>query len=88
MSPRSHHIPKIANHIADYLNSPDILFLQEISDDSGASDNGVVSANKTLTALVKAIVHAGGAAYNFVNIPPIDNMDGGKPGNNIRVAYL
>ena len=88
MTPRSHHIPKIADHIANYLHSPDLMFLQEISDDSGASDNGVVSANKTLAALVKAIAHAGGAEYEFVNIPPVNNMDGGKPGSNIRVAYL
>jgi len=89
MTPRSHHIPKIADHIANYLHSPDIMFVQEISDDSGAADNGVVSANKTLTALVKAIAHAsGGVKYEFINIPPIDNMDGGKPGSNIRVAYL
>ena len=88
MTPRSQHIPKIADHIANYLNSPDVVFVQEISDDSGAADNGVVSANKTLTALVNAITHAGGAKYNFINIPPEDNMDGGKPGGNIRVAYL
>ncbi|EKM58200.1 uncharacterized protein PHACADRAFT_89044 [Phanerochaete carnosa HHB-10118-sp] len=89
MTPRSHHIPKIADHIANYLHSPDIMFVQEISDDSGAADNGVVSANKTLTALVKAIAHASeGVKYEFVNIPPVDNMDGGKPGSNIRVAYL
>lgn len=89
MTPRSHHIPKIADHIANYLNSPDIVFVQEISDDSGAADNGVVSANKTLSALTKAIAHASdGVHYDFINIPPVNNMDGGKPGSNIRVAYL
>lgn len=89
MSPRSRHIPKIAHHITDYLGSPDIVFLQEIQDDSGSSDNGVVSANKTLSALVKAIANTGGGVkYDFINIPPLNNMDGGKPGSNIRVAYL
>ncbi|GJE96590.1 DNase I-like protein [Phanerochaete sordida] len=89
MSPRSHHIPKIADHIANYLHTPDIVFVQEISDDSGAADNGVVSANKTLAALTKAIAQAsGGVHYEFINIPPENNMDGGKPGSNIRVAYL
>lgn len=89
MSPRSRHIPRIADHIANYLNSPDIVFVQEIQDDSGSSDNGVVSANKTLGALVKAIARAGdGVKYDFVNVPPLNNVDGGKPGTNIRVAYL
>ena len=89
MSPRSHHIPKIASHIADYLHTPDILFVQEIQDDSGSRNNGVVSANKTLKALADAIKKAsGGVHYEFVNIEPEDNKDGGQPGGNIRVAYL
>ncbi|KAJ3541474.1 hypothetical protein NM688_g6078 [Phlebia brevispora] len=89
MAPRSRHIPRIADHIANHLNAPDIVFVQEIQDDSGSRDDGTVSANRTLSALVKAIAEAGdGVHYEFVNIPPIDNMDGGKPGSNIRVAYL
>ena len=89
MSPRSHHIPRIANHIVHYLNMPEIMFLQEIQDDSGTRDDGVVSANKTLSALVSAIAKAsGGVKYEFINISPLNNVDGGQPGSNIRVAYL
>ena len=89
MSPRSHHIPRIADHIANYLNTPDIVFVQEIQDDSGTRDDGVVSANKTLSALAKAIEKASnGVEYEFVDIPPLNNVDGGQPGSNIRVAYL
>ena len=101
MAPRSHHIPHIASHIAHYLRSPDIVFVQEIQDDSGSADNGVVTANKTLSALVKAIKAASaseadanqnedsdGVDYEFVNVEPLNNVDGGKPGSNIRVAYL
>lgn len=78
------HISKIANHITNYLNTPDIMFVQEISDDSGSADDGVVSANKTLSALVKAIAHASnGVKYEFVNIAPINNMDSRKPRSNI-----
>ena len=89
MTPRSRHIPKIADHIANYLNTPDLMLVQEISDDSGSADDGTVSANKTLTALVDAIAYASdGIKYDFVDIPPEDNVDGGKPGSNIRVAYL
>lgn len=89
MSPRSHHIPKIAEHIVDYLHTPDILFVQEIQDDSGPRNDGVVSANKTLTTLADVIKEAsGGVHYEFINIEPEDNQDGGQPGGNIRVAYL
>ncbi|KAI0635685.1 endonuclease/exonuclease/phosphatase [Trametes polyzona] len=89
MSPRSRHIPHIAEHVAHYLHTPDIVFVQEIQDDSGSRDNGVVSANKTLKALTDAIKKAsGGVHYDFVNVDPEDNKDGGSPGGNIRVAYL
>ncbi|KAL7279037.1 hypothetical protein ACG7TL_006871 [Trametes sanguinea] len=89
MSPRSRHIPHIASHIAEHLHTPDIVFVQEIQDDSGPRNNGVVSANKTLSALVDAIRKAsGGVTYEFVNVDPEDNKDGGAPGGNIRVAYL
>ncbi|KAI0368721.1 DNase I-like protein [Pilatotrama ljubarskyi] len=89
MSPRSHHIARIASHIADYLHTPDIVFVQEIQDDSGSRNDGVVSANKTLSTLVNAIRKAsGGVEYDFINVEPEDNKDGGKPGGNIRVAYL
>ena len=89
MSPRSHHMPKIAAHIADHLHTPDILFVQEIQDDSGPRDDGVISANKTLRALAQAIKKASGdIEYDFVNVEPEDNKDGGAPGGNIRVAYL
>ncbi|KAI0685216.1 DNase I-like protein [Cytidiella melzeri] len=88
MSPRSRHISKVADHIANYLNAPDIMFVQEIQADSGSTDNGVVIADKTLAALTSAIARARpGTNYEFINIPPVDNMDGGKPGSNIRVAW-
>ncbi|CAL1716443.1 unnamed protein product [Somion occarium] len=97
MSPRSRHIPLVAKHVVEYLKLPDILFLQEIQSDSGSRNNGVVTANRTLATFVKAISNTASEhfssnsppfKYEFVNIPPEDNMDGGKPGSNIRVAYL
>lgn len=90
MGPRSHHQSKIAEHILDFLNAPNIVFVQEIQDDSGTKNDGTVSANRTLGALTKAISKAssGQVQYEFVDIPPENNMDGGQPGGNIRVAYL
>ena len=89
MSPRSRHISKIAAHVAQHLHTPDILFVQEIQDDSGSRNDGTVLANRTLKALADAIKKAsGGVQYDFVNVEPEDNKDGGQPGGNIRVAYL
>lgn len=88
MAPNSSHIPAVANHIANYLNTPDIMFVQEIQDDSGPTDDGVVSANLTLTTLVNAIQKENGISYSFIDIAPLDNQDGGEPGGNIRQAYL
>ncbi|KAL5482777.1 hypothetical protein ACEPAI_9372 [Sanghuangporus weigelae] len=90
MAPTSSHISTVAEHIASSLNAPDIVFLQEIQDNSGPTDDGTVSANLTLTTLVNAIANATGnrLRYNFTEIPPVDGEDGGQPGGNIRVAYL
>jgi hypothetical protein len=70
------------------LGSPDIVALQEIQDDSGPADDGVVTAARTLDRLVEAIVDAGGPRYAWRQIDPEDRRDGGQPGGNIRVAFL
>jgi hypothetical protein len=88
MAPTSSHVPTVANHIAKYLNTPDVMFVQEIQDDSGPTDDGVVSANLTLTTLVNAIQKESGVLYSFIDIVPVDKQDGGEPGGNIRQAYL
>jgi predicted extracellular nuclease len=47
-----------------------------------------VSANLTLSTLTAAIRAAGGPAYAFTDVNPVDDKDGGQPGGNIRTAYL
>ena len=79
---------EIADLVARRLGSPDIVALQEIQDDSGPLDDGTVSATFTLAALVEAVARAGGPAYQWRQIDPLDGADGGRPGANIRVAYL
>ncbi|KAL4943448.1 hypothetical protein BDV06DRAFT_137117 [Aspergillus oleicola] len=88
LTPDSDHIDAIADHIANYLNGPAIMALQEIQDNTGATDDGVVSANVTLSTLAELISAAGGPDYSFTEIVPVDGADGGEPGGNIRVAYL
>ncbi|KAF7978492.1 hypothetical protein HWV62_45637 [Athelia sp. TMB] len=87
--PKATQLPAVATHIAKYLNTPDLVFLQEIQDNSGETDDGTVSANTTLSNLVAAISAAGGAfTYSYIDIDPINDQDGGVPGGNIRQAYL
>ncbi|RAL03240.1 endonuclease/exonuclease/phosphatase family protein [Aspergillus ibericus CBS 121593] len=87
-SPDTTRMSGIADHIANYLKSPTIVFLQEIQDDSGSTDDGVVSANLTLSKLASAIKEQGGVQYSYTDIDPINDTNGGEKGGNIRVAYL
>ncbi|KAF9483503.1 DNase I-like protein [Pholiota conissans] len=88
LAPTSSHLPTIANHIANYLNTPDIMFIQEIQDNSGPTDDGVIDANVTLSTLVNSIAQISNVTYQYTSINPIDNQDGGQPGGNIRTAFL
>lgn len=88
LAPTTAHLPAVASHIAVHLNAPDLVFVQEIQDNSGPTDDGVVSANVTLTTLVNAIANISNVSYAFVDIDPVNDQDGGQPGGNIRQAYL
>ncbi|NHZ73379.1 MAG: hypothetical protein GWP16_02780 [Nitrospirae bacterium] len=79
---------RLAEDIVDRLGGPDILALQEIQDNSGTEDDGVVAADQTFGGLIRAIREAGGPAYEYCQIDPMDGADGGQPGGNIRVGYL
>jgi uncharacterized protein len=78
----------LAQYAVRNLQAPDVLALEEIQDNTGAVDDGVVAADQTIGKLVAAIRAAGGPAYQFRQIDPVDNADGGQPGGNIRVAFL
>lgn len=88
LAPTSTNFDKRADHIVNYLGAPDLMFVQEIQDNSGPTNDGVVDANATLTTLVDAIAAVSNITYSFVEIAPVDGEDGGQPGGNIRVAYL
>ena len=48
----------------------------------------MVDANATHRALIDSIDAISDVTYEFVEIPPVDDQDGGQPGGNIRVSYL
>ena len=79
---------RIATQIVNNLQSPDIIALQEIQDNSGSVDDTIVDASVTYQTLIDAIIAAGGPDYSFADIAPQNNQDGGQPGGNIRVGYL
>jgi predicted extracellular nuclease len=79
---------RLAGQIIDNLAAPDLVALEEIQDNDGATDDGVVASDQTLQKLVNAISAAGGPAYQWRVINPVNDADGGQPGGNIRQAFL
>jgi len=78
----------LAATIVDNLQSPDILALQEVQDDNGPRNDNVTDATGTLTRLSQTIQDAGGPDYDFRQVNPMRNREGGQPGGNIRVAFM
>ncbi|WP_200301400.1 endonuclease/exonuclease/phosphatase family protein [Streptomyces adelaidensis] len=74
--------------IVHNLQSPDIVTLEEIQDNNGATNDGTVAADRTVQKLVDAIAAAGGPAYDWRSIDPVNLADGGEPGGNIRQVFL
>ncbi|MGW0574570.1 endonuclease/exonuclease/phosphatase family protein [Streptomyces sp. NPDC002920] len=79
---------RLAHGVAVNLNSPDIVALEEIQDDNGATNDGTVTAEATLKRFTDAIRAAGGPRYQWRYISPTNNADGGEPGGNIRQVFL
>ncbi|KAI0137132.1 endonuclease/exonuclease/phosphatase family protein [Xylariales sp. AK1849] len=82
------HVEDVAHHIVDYMLTPDLIFIQEIQDNDGETDDGVVESDVTLSTLIAAIEALSDVTYNYTYIAPVNDEDGGEPGGNIRVAYL
>jgi uncharacterized protein len=79
---------ELAGLIVNNLKSPDVIGLEEVQDNNGPTNDSTTDANLTLTALIAAIAAAGGPTYEYRQINPVDDQDGGEPGGNIRVAFL
>ncbi|THA27017.1 endonuclease/exonuclease/phosphatase [Streptomyces sp. RKND-216] len=79
---------RLADGLVTALASPDIVALEEIQDNTGPEDDGVVAADETVAKLIDAVVAAGGPRYAWRGIDPQDKQDGGQPGGNIRNVFL
>ncbi|MBE7163650.1 MAG: hypothetical protein INR72_20615, partial [Williamsia herbipolensis] len=74
----------LASGIVTNLASPDVVTVEEVQDNTGATDDGVVAADQTLVRLTQSIADAGGPHYQWREIDPVNDQDGGEPGGNIR----
>lgn len=81
-------IDQLGQAIAVNLNHPDIIGLLEVQDNNGEKDDGTTDASESFRVLIEAIRAHGGPEYNFTDIGPENNKDGGAPGGNIRVGFL
>jgi predicted extracellular nuclease len=78
----------LAQAVVKNLASPDILGLEEVQDNDGATNSGTTAADLTLNMFAAAIKKAGGPTYAWRQIDPVNNAEGGEPGGNIRVAFM
>jgi predicted extracellular nuclease len=78
---------RLAGVVVTNLRAPDLLAIEEIQDNNGTG-KGVVAADQTWEKLIAAIKAAGGPAYSYREIDPVDGKDGGQPFGNIRQGFL
>jgi predicted extracellular nuclease len=88
LDPTDGSFTRHAELIVSNLRSPDLLAIEEIQDNNGAANDSVTDASATWNALIAAIQAAGGPVYEYRQIDPVDDQDGGQPGGNIRVGFL
>jgi uncharacterized protein len=88
LDPSDGSFARHADLIVNNLRSPDILAIEEIQDNDGAANTAVTDASVTWNTLIAAIQAAGGPLYEYRQIDPVDDQDGGEPGGNIRVGFL
>ncbi|OYE01228.1 endonuclease [Nostoc sp. 'Peltigera membranacea cyanobiont' 232] len=88
LDPKDRRFDNIAKIIGNNLNAPDVISLVEVQDNNGPVDDDVVDANETYQKLIAALKNIGSPTYDFVEIAPSDDQDGGEPGGNIRVGLL
>jgi uncharacterized protein len=79
---------ELAGLIVNNLKAPDLIGIEEVQYNDGQTNSGTTDAAVTWNMLVAAIQAAGGPVYDYRQIDPLNNQDGGAPGGNIRVGFL
>jgi uncharacterized protein len=78
----------LAGLIVKNLQAPDLVALEEVQDSNGPTDDGTVEPSATMNLLIAAILAVGGPKYEYRQIDPVNDQDGGEPGGNIRVVFM
>ena len=78
----------LAQLIVNNMRAPDLIAIEEVQDNDGTSLPAPTDASVTWSRLIAAIQAAGGPQYEYRQIDPVSNMDGGAPNGNIRVGFL
>ncbi|NWQ44055.1 chitobiase/beta-hexosaminidase C-terminal domain-containing protein [Bacillus sp. EB106-08-02-XG196] len=81
-------VVKIAKTFVNNMKTPDIITLVEVQDNDGETDSGNADATESYERLIAAIKAENGPAYEWTDVTPVNNDNGGAPGGNIRVGYL
>ena len=81
-------VERLGALIARNMAAPDILAIEEVQDNNGTVNDGTVAADLSWASLIAAIELAGGPTYQYRQIDPVNNDEGGAPGGNIRVGFL
>ena len=79
---------RLALTLVTNLRSPDIVGVEEVQDNDGPRSAAPTDADLTYGKLIAAIEAAGGPRYEYRQINPASNRDGGEPNGNIRVGFL
>ena len=81
-------MPRLARLVVENMRAPDLIGIEEMQDNNGETNNGITDASASWQAFIDAIVAVGGPRYEYRQINPLNNADGGAPGGNIRVGFL
>ncbi len=78
----------LARLMVNNMRSPDLFAIEEVQDNTGPAPDPSTDASLTWQMLIAAIEAQGGPTYDYRQINPLFNQDGGEPGGNIRQGFL
>lgn len=81
-------VKAIAYSIKYNLKMPDIIGVQEMQDNNGSINDGTTDASLSAKRIIDAVQEIRGPKYEYVEVAPQNNQDGGAPGANIRVGFF
>ncbi len=58
---------------------PDIIGVEEMQDNNGTINDGTTDASLSAKRIIDAVLEISGPKYEYVEIAPNNNLDGGAP---------